>query len=164
MKKMTTLFLTFLLLTGILISSSSAAEPAQKRQTAPDFTLTSLDGKKITLSAFKGKVVILDFWATWCPPYRAEIPGFVEIYNKYNSSGLVIIGVALDTPEKVRAFVKSNKITYPVVIGNNDLANLYGGIQGMPTTFVIDKNGKVLTTHVGYVDKAVFVKEFNENK
>ncbi len=164
MKKRIQLTFTIAILSIMAFAFSSNAETTQKRQTAPDFTLTSLDGQKITLSSFKGKVVILDFWATWCPPCRAEIPGFVEIYNKYKDAGLVIIGIAMDSENKVRSFVKSNKVTYPVVLGNGQLANLYGGIEGIPTTFVIDKNGKIANMHVGYADKNLFIKEFTENK
>jgi len=128
---------------------------------APDFTLTNVAGGTLTLSDYKGKVVILDFWDTWCPPCKKEIPGFIELQDKYGDQGLVIIGAAFGRygEETVAEFAKEWKMNYPVVIAGQAVNNSYGGIQSIPTTFVIDTQGRARSRHVGYVDKAVFEKE-----
>jgi len=118
---------------------------------APNFELEGSDGKTIRLSDFKGKVVILDFWATWCGPCRMEIPGYVDLYKKYNDKGLEIIGVSLDrdgwTP--VKPFMHSFKINYPIVMGNMQVVQAYGGIQSIPTTFIINREGEVVERKIG---------------
>ncbi|MEW6104282.1 MAG: TlpA disulfide reductase family protein [bacterium] len=124
---------------------------------APDFTLPAINDNNLTLSSLKGKVIILDFWATWCPPCRAEIPDFIELQNEYEGK-LAIVGVCLDggnTPS-VKKFVEEMKINYPIVMGNDRIVQDYGGIRGIPTTFIIDKNGDIKETIVGYRLKNVF--------
>ncbi len=125
---------------------------------APDFALTSLDGAEVRLSQFRGKVVILDFWATWCPPCKMELPHFIELYQEFQDDGLVIIGVSLDRTgvRDVAAFVKEWKIPYVVVMGTGEVTRSYGGIRGIPTTFVIGKDGKIYRKYVGYRKKEVF--------
>lgn len=127
---------------------------------APDWELKNLEGKVVKLSEFRGKVVILDFWATWCGPCRVEIPHFVELQKQYRDKGLAVIGVSLDEqgPEVVKKFVKQFGVNYPVVIGNEKIADAYG-IEGLPTTFVIDRHGRIVSWYIGYNDKAVFEKE-----
>jgi len=109
----------------------------------PDFTLTNQNGKQISLSDYRGKVVILNFWATWCPPCKAEVPGFVKMYNKHKDDGLVILGVSLDRDgwNAVRPFLKQYDVSYPVVVGNQSVVEKYGNIQSIPTTFILDKQG-----------------------
>ena len=125
---------------------------------APDFSLPSLDGKTVRLSDFHGKVVILDFWATWCPPCRMEIPHFISLYNKYKNKGLEVVGIALDNEgvSAVQPFAQSNGINYALVIGNQKVAQDYGGIRGIPTTFIIDRSGRIVQKYVGYHDEQVF--------
>jgi len=125
---------------------------------APDFTLPNLEGNRLTLSDFKGKVIILNFWATWCPPCREEIPDFVELYGEYKDEGLVIIGVNLDRGDSraVKQFSKNYKINYPIVTGNVNVTQDYGGIRGIPTTFIIDRKGNIKEKYVGYRPKATF--------
>lgn len=131
---------------------------------APDFTLFDIYGEEKNLSDFRGRVVILDFWATWCPPCKAEIPHFIELYNEYKDKGLEIIGVALDlNAEKVvRAFAEENGITYTLLLGEKEVSDLYGGIRSIPTTFVIDRKGEIRKKYVGYRDKEVFEKDIKE--
>lgn len=129
-----------------------------QRMAAPDFTVTSLDGKELRLSALKGKVVMLDFWATWCPPCKAEIPHFIELQNAYGPKGLEIIGLSVDQegPEVVRDFSKEYGVNYTMAMAGPDLVQKYGGIRGIPTTFLIDKEGRIAKKLVGYHDKQVF--------
>lgn len=127
---------------------------------APDFSLTSFNKNEIKLSNYRGKVVILDFWATWCPPCRAEIPHFIELYKKYKEQGLVIIGMAIDEKYKVEKFIKEYKINYPVVMGDEKIAGDFGGVYGLPTTFIIDKEGYIKEKFVGYRPKEVFEEAF----
>lgn len=144
--------LTFMTI-AFLVPALVIAQPTGK---APNFNLKMANGKSIELSKLKGKVVVVNFWATWCPPCKAEIPGFLDVYKQYRSKGLEIVGISLDqdgwTP--VKPFIESHKITYPVVVGDGELADAYGGIDGIPTTFIIDKKGNISTRHIGYMDKA----------
>lgn len=123
-----------------------------KNSPAPDFTLQDLSGKTISLHDFKGKAVLLDFWATWCPPCRREIPHFVDMYKKYQDKGLAIVGVALDDEgtKVVKPFVEEYKVNYTIVLGTPQIQRAYGGIQGIPTTFIIDKEGRIVHSFVGY--------------
>jgi cytochrome c biogenesis protein CcmG/thiol:disulfide interchange protein DsbE len=147
---------------------TSNTQPAQKVSDeeqypqAPDFTLKDLEGNEVKLSDFRGKVVVLDFWATWCPPCRKGIPDFVEMQEKYGEDGFVIIGINLDQGEAkevvsmVADFAKNYKINYPVVIHNQEIVYAYGGIRSIPTTFILDKEGKVRQGVQGYRPKSFF--------
>lgn len=130
---------------------------------APDFTLVDTKGKKIKLSDYKGKVVILDFWATWCPPCRRGIPDLIDIQKQYKNK-VAIIGVSLDTDTKdnVVPFMKSFGINYPVVFGTPEVVENYGNIQAIPTSFVIDKKGNIVNQHVGLTPKEKYVEEINK--
>ncbi|MEO0093634.1 MAG: TlpA disulfide reductase family protein [candidate division WOR-3 bacterium] len=117
-----------------------------------DFTLESMQGDKVTLSALKGKVVILDFWATWCPPCRAAIPKLIELYNKYQNQGLLILGIALDERDKVVKLSKEMEINYPVLFDDKVTSKNYE-IQSIPTIFVIDKKGKQVHKEIGFSEE-----------
>ncbi len=126
---------------------------------APDFQLTTIDGKDMRLSDLKGDVIILNFWATWCPPCREEIPDFIELYDEYHRKGLSIIGVSVDRGEsEVREFYTNNNMNYPVLMANDKVVADYGGIRGIPTTFIIDTNGDIVEKLVGLRSKDVFEK------
>jgi len=140
-------------------TSGRAIRPPSAEK-APDFSLTGIDGKPFKLSDYAGKVIILDFWATWCPPCKAEIPFFIELKNQYGNKDLVILGAAMDDPSRVKTFYKSHGMNYPVAITSQEMGMQYGGIQGIPTTFVIDKEGYIREKFVGYRPKQVFEEAY----
>lgn len=121
-----------------------------KSNTAPDFTLNDLEGNSHTLSEYRGKVVLVDFWATWCPPCVVEIPHFVKLYNKYNEKGFVILGASLDNNmKKLKDFVSAQGITYPILVNAGNVGTTYA-VQAIPTAYLIDKQGKIEKKFVGY--------------
>ena len=127
---------------------------------APEFSLPDLTGQPVTLSAYRGKVVLLDFWATWCGPCREEIPHFVDLQERYRSQGLQVIGISMDdSPDPVRDFYRSYKMNYPVAVGDAKFAELYGGVLGLPIAFLIDRDGHITAKHIGATDISVFEKE-----
>jgi peroxiredoxin len=133
---------------------------ASQHALAPDFSLPNLTGQPVTLSSYRGKVVLLDFWATWCGPCKEEIPHLVDMQNRYGSEGLQIIGVSMDdSPGPVREFSQQFKMNYPVVMGNAKTGELYGGILGLPITFVIGQDGRINARHIGATSSSVFEKE-----
>ena len=141
---------------GTRSGTVSSKEP----RPAPDFTLSQLSGTPLKLSDYRGKVVLLDFWATWCEPCRAEIPHFVDLQDKYGSQGFQIIGVSMDdSPDPVPAFYKQFKMNYPVVMGNAQIGEEYGGVLGLPIAFIIDRHGLIRARHMGATDAAVFERE-----
>jgi peroxiredoxin len=126
------------------------------------FTLKDVDGKPVKLADFKGKVVVLNFWATWCVPCRAEIPALVELQAKYAGSGLQVIGVSVDDPaEKMKPFVGQYKINYPVLqaLGNDSILDTYGPMVVVPATVVIGRDGRICSKHVGPVTKEALERE-----
>ncbi len=125
-------------------------------QPAPDFTLTSLDGKTMKLSDFRGKAVLLNFWATWCEPCKIEMPWFVDLQKKYSAQGFTVIGVAMDdsSPSDIADFAKKMGVNYPVLIGKEAVGNQYGGIPYLPSSFYIDRDGKVVDRIFGLVSKS----------
>ena len=133
------------------------------RPPAPEFALTDINGKPLTLSQYKGKVVLLDFWATWCAPCKVEIPHFIALQDKYGPQGLQIIGLSMDDDAKpVVKFAEQMKVNYPIAIADEKLASKYGGVLGLPIAFVIDKEGRIVHKHVGETAPDVFEKEVAE--
>lgn len=128
---------------------------------APDFDLASLDGKRVKLSDFRGKAVLLNFWATWCSPCKQEMPWFVDLQKKYGSDGLVVVGVAMDDSEasKIAEFAGQMGVNYPVLLGTEKISEDYGNVQYLPTSFYIDRDGKFVGKGVGLLGR----KEVEDN-
>jgi thiol-disulfide isomerase/thioredoxin len=128
---------------------------------APDFDLKVLDGngKTMKLSSLRGKAVIVDFWATYCGPCKIEMPWFVELQNKYGKDGLQIVGVAVDDAgeKAISDFTHKMGINYPILIGTEKVADLYGGLDGLPTTFFLDRSGKIIDRQLGLISESVIV-------
>jgi thiol-disulfide isomerase/thioredoxin len=118
---------------------------------APDFTLQSLDGKTIRLSDFRGKAVVLNFWATWCEPCKIEMPWFVELQKQYGPSGLQFLGVAMDdaSPKDISGFANDMGVNYPILLGKEAVGDAYGGVQFLPETFYINRDGKLVDRAFG---------------
>jgi peroxiredoxin len=128
---------------------------------APAWSLKDTDGKTVSSDQFKGKVVVLDFWATWCTPCRAEIPGYIELQKKYAADGLVVVGVSMDQDGAlvVRKFMANQGVNYTVVLGaDSNIASDYGDISVIPTTFIIDREGRIRDKKVGEVPTDEFEK------
>ena len=141
-------------------SNGSKSESRKVQKQAPDFTLPLLEGGQLHLSSYRGKIVLLDFWATWCVPCREETPHFVELQNKYGDRGLQIIGVSMDdSPDPVHPFYQQFHMNYPVVMGTADVGAAYGGVLGLPIAFLIDREGRIYTKHLGATEAAVFEKD-----
>ncbi|MHB8652505.1 MAG: TlpA family protein disulfide reductase [Terriglobia bacterium] len=142
------------------VAQVSAMNAGGNHPVAPDFSLTGINGEKVNLADYKGKVLMVDFWATWCGPCRVEIPGFVELENRYRDQGFAIVGISKDDgPDVVRDFYKEFKMNYPVALANDDVDQLYGGIIGLPTTFLIGRDGRIYAKHTGTTDISVFEQE-----
>lgn len=142
-------FIAILLLSAVCIVASYPTFAAQT--SAPDFTLNDIDGKKVNLSEFRGKVVLLNFWATWCGPCRAEMPSLHNLYNEYKDKGFVVIAISADTSEKpVKSFAKELKLSFPILMDKNKAVSFDDyGVLGLPTTFLIDKNGIIIEKIMG---------------
>lgn len=140
--------------------ANDSSQGAEAEFKSPDFSLKDVTGNSFALSDYTGKVKIINFWATWCPPCRMEIPDFQSLYEKYSGGDFVMIGISLDdNSEIVKKFIDQYKVTYPIVMGNEEVANSYGGIRGIPTTFVVDKEGKVYKKYIGYTEGRVFEQD-----
>ncbi len=159
MRKAALIMVAIALVIGIYKVSRNGSGPSTTRgplsvvhSPAPDFSLQDLDGKPLDLANYRGKVVLLDFWATWCAPCRGEIPHFVEFQDKYRDHGLQVIGISMDDgPKPVHEFYRQFKMNYPVALGNEKVAGAYGGVLGLPVTFLIGRDGRVAAKYVGEV-------------
>jgi len=145
---------------AVLLLAFVVAIPAFAADPAPNFKLNTSDGKAVDLSKLKGKVVVVNFWATWCGPCRSEIPGMMQVYDQYKSKGLEIVGISLDRDgwKVVNPYVQKTKINYPIVIGDGAVVEAYGGIEAIPTTFIVDRKGNIAAKHVGMMMEEDFEK------
>jgi len=148
-------------LLAIVATSLSAFSQQKSKQQAPNFSLKTSDGKTVELAKLKGKVVLVNFWATWCGPCRKEMPDFVDAYKQHQAKGLEIVGVSLDQEgwDVVNPFLKKYGINFPVVIGDGKLAQAYGGIEFIPTSFFIDRQGNIVDQHIGMISREQLEKK-----
>jgi cytochrome c biogenesis protein CcmG/thiol:disulfide interchange protein DsbE len=152
MKKRIFLKAFALVVTAFILSACGRSVPA----TAADLNLKDLNGNVVNLSDFKGKVIILDFFATWCPPCKQEIPDFIRLQNEYGDKGFTMIGISLSRMSDMQSFARDFGINYPVLIDDGYAAAVYGPIRSIPTTFVIDQNFKVVKKYIGFKPREVF--------
>jgi peroxiredoxin len=133
-------------------------------KTAPDFTLSNAKGERLRLASYKGKVVLLNFWATWCGPCKVEIPWFIEFQKTYEEQRFTVLGVSMDEGgwSAVNPYVASQKVNYPIVLGNEQVNMLYGGIEALPTTLLIGRDGRVAYVHAGLISKGEYVQEITQ--
>lgn len=173
---------THLAVAGVLILAFTGAyfiyqnnphrKPADRQETvpgsapsageiAPAFSLKDISGNVVNASNFQGRPTVINFFATWCPPCREEIPGFVDVYNKYKDEGFELVGISLDTDTRgnLPVFVMNNRIGYRILMGDLATARAYGGVSSLPTTFFIGKDGRIKNVHVGYLDQETFDRE-----
>jgi thiol-disulfide isomerase/thioredoxin len=163
-------FITFGAVLALSQTTSSAVKAGSKLETsrrsvAPEFVLQSIDGETVHLVDFRGRVVLLNFWATWCGPCKIAVPWFVDFQNKYGAKGLQSIGIALDddaTRVEIGEFSDSLRINFPILIGNQKMAEAYGGVPAMPETVLIGRDGAVLKRIIGIKDRLEFETEIKK--
>ncbi len=157
-----------LVLAGCSKTPSAPADAAMKsdqdRKPAPSFSLKDADGKPVTLADYKGKVVLVNFWATWCGPCEVEIPWFIEFQQKYKNQDFAVLGISMDDDgwKSVKPYVAAHKINYQIVIGDEKTSTLYGSVDSLPTSFIVDRSGRIAAQHVGLVDKSDYQNEIQK--
>jgi cytochrome c biogenesis protein CcmG/thiol:disulfide interchange protein DsbE len=142
---------------------AESLKPEGQRKIAPDFSLKDSGGKTVKLSDYRGKVVLLNFWATWCGPCKMEIPWFIEFEQKHKDQGFSILGVAMDDGgwDDVKPYIERRKVNYRVLMGNDSVSEMYGGIDSLPTTFLLDREGRIASVHIGLVSQSDYQNEIN---
>lgn len=169
------IFLAALTACALLLASGCGSESADSTsvveaaageapQMAPDFTLEAADGKQVKLSDYKGQVVLLNFWATWCGPCKIEMPWFIEFQRKYKDQGFTVLAVSLDEEgwEVVRPYAEGLKPNFPILLGNDEIAERFDGVVALPTTLIIDKEGGIVGRHTGLVNKSEYESEIED--
>lgn len=163
-----------LALTAILLSAActttttkaggGTVKPTSSRKAAPAFELKDADGKAVKLADYNGKVVLLNFWATWCGPCKVEIPWFIDFETQYKDKGFAVVGVAMDEEgwDIIKPYIQQKKVNYRVLLGTDQVAQMYGGVESLPTTFILDREGKIATVHVGLVSKSEYQNDINQ--
>jgi peroxiredoxin len=150
--------------TSPAVSGRSHLKPKGERNRAPNFSLKDANGKTVQLSDYRGKVVLLNFWATWCGPCKIEIPWFVEFEREHKGQGFAVVGVSMDEDgwRAVKPFVAQLGINYRILLGDDSVAQIYGGVDSLPTSFLIDRDGRIAATHVGLVSKSRYENELQQ--
>jgi peroxiredoxin len=145
-------------------SEGGAVAEVKDRKAAPDFALKDARGVDLKLSDYRGKVVLLNFWATWCGPCKVEIPWFVDLENKFRDRGFAVIGVSMDEDgwQAVKPYIREKSVNYRVVLGTDEVARRYGGIESLPTTLLIDRDGRIAAEHVGLVGKSTYEEQIGK--
>lgn len=144
--------------------ASASVQSKFRGEPAPDFELATVDGAKVKLSDFRGKAVLLNFWATWCGPCKIEMPWFVELQKEYGPQGLQILGVAMDEADQgdIAKFAHDMGVNYPILIGKDEVGTSYGGVNVLPTTFFVDRDGKLVAREFGLQSRSVFVEHIKD--
>ena len=147
----------FALVFTIVVASAVTFGQNGKKAAFP-FALKNAKGETVDLAKMKGKAVVVNFWATWCGPCKAEIPGFLKVHDKYKKKGLEIVGISLDEKgwSVVKPFIDKYKMTYPVVLDDGQIAAKYGDIRSIPTSFFVDRKGNIIDSHIGYMSEEDF--------
>jgi peroxiredoxin len=142
-------------------TTNTASKASKERKPAPEFTLTDASGSSVKLSDYRGKVVLLNFWATWCGPCTLEIPWFIDFEQQFKSRGFEVVGISMDEDgwTAIKPYVTEHKMNYRILLGNDSVSELYGGVEALPTSFVIDRDGKIASVHVGLAGKNEYVDE-----
>lgn len=141
--------------------NAASMTPEKDRKPAPDFTLRDAGGRQVKLSDYRGKVVLLNFWATWCAPCRIEIPWFIDFEQRFKDQGFAVLGVAMDDEgwEIVKPYLTEKRVNYRVLMGDEDVSEAFGGVASLPTTFMIDREGKIASVHIGLISKSDYEDE-----
>jgi peroxiredoxin len=142
-------------------TTNTASKASKERKPAPEFTLTDASGSSVKLSDYRGKVVLLNFWATWCGPCTLEIPWFIDFEQQFKSRGFEVVGISMDEDgwTAIKPYVTEHKMNYRILLGNDSVSELYGGVEALPTSFVIDRDGNIASVHVGLAGKNEYVDE-----
>jgi len=137
---------------------------ASQRKATPDFTLKDSTGATVKLSDYRGKVVLLNFWATWCGPCKVEIPWFMDFQKTYKDRDFAVLGVSMDEGgwDDVKPYIDQHKINYRVLLGNDEVSHLFGSIDSLPTTLIIDREGRIASMHLGLVAKSTYQKQIEQ--
>jgi peroxiredoxin len=141
-----------LLVQRALPHATAALGLAGGSEPAPEFTLQTLDGDSLSLASLRGNVVLVNFWASWCPPCRVEMPGFERVWRERRAEGFVIVGIATDrhAEDRIREFVAERDITYPILLGTGAVVQAYGGVSALPESFLVDRDGRIRHRVIGY--------------